>query len=81
MGVKSSGPRKYFVLSTILNPKRKSAVAEKDCPNTFKTPSIYEGSPFIAKPPITPKSVINKIGFKMIDLSASNIKVFLFGPC
>lgn len=80
IGVSSSGPRKYFVLSTIRRPNRNNAVAENDFPKTSKTPATMRGNDPIANPPITPNTVINNIGFKIIDFNASKINAFLFGP-
>lgn len=80
IGVKSSGPQKYFVLSTIRSPSRNRAVAEKDFPKISNTPAIIGGKFPIKNPPITPRTVMNRIGFNMIDLNASFISVILFGP-
>lgn len=80
IGVNNSGPQKYFVLSTIRKPNRNNAVAENDLPKISSTPAINGGNSPNTKPPITPNTVINKIGFKMIDFNASKIRVFLFGP-
>lgn len=80
IGVRSCGPQKYFVLSTIRNPSRNSAVAENDLPKTSKTPLIMGGKLPNTNPPITPRIVIKRIGFKMIDFRASFISAIRFGP-
>lgn len=80
IGISRSGPQKYFVLSTIRRPNKNNAVAENDFPNTSNTPAIIGGSPSVnVKPPITPKTVINRIGLSTIDFKASTISVFLLG--
>lgn len=80
VGVNNCGPQKYFVLSTMRRPSKNRAVAENDLPNTSSTPAIIGGISPSTKPPITPNTVINKIGFKMIDFNASTINVLRFGP-
>lgn len=80
IGVNSSGPQKYFVLSTIRKPSKNRAVAEKDLPKMSNTPAIMGGNLPSRKPPITPKTVINRIGFRTIDFNASNISALLLGP-
>lgn len=80
IGVKSSGPQKYFVLSTIRNPSRNRAVAENDLPKMSNTPAIIGGNSPSRKPPITPKTVMNRIGFKTIDFNASKMSALLLGP-
>lgn len=61
-------------------PSKNRAVAENDLPKMSKTPEIIGGKSPIKNPPITPNTVINKIGFRMIDFNASNINAFVLGP-
>lgn len=56
IGVSSSGPQKYLVLSTIRNPSRNKAVAEKDLPKMSNTPAIIGGKSPNRNPPITPNT-------------------------
>lgn len=80
IGVSNCGPRKLDAPSTIRKPSKKSAVAANDSPKMSKTPAIIGGRPsFSRKPPITPNTVMKRIGFKMIDLIASTISVVLVG--
>lgn len=80
IGVSSCGPRKLEAPSTIRSPSRKSAVAANDSPKISKTPAIIGGKPsFSRKPPITPNTVMKRIGFRMIDFIASTISVVLLG--
>lgn len=80
VGVSSCGPQKYFVLSTMRSPSKKSAVAENDLPKTSKTPAIIGGRLPSTKPPITPNTVINRIGLSTIDFNASRINALRLGP-
>lgn len=80
IGVNNCGPQKYDVPSTIRNPNKNKAVAANDLPNISKTPAISGGKPsFNKSPPITPNTVMNNIGFNIIDFNASYTSVFLDG--
>lgn len=62
------------------NPNKNNAVAAKDSPKMSNTPAIKGGKPsFNRKPPITPNTVMNKIGLNTIDLMASRINVARLG--
>lgn len=68
LGSRNPGPLTFCPSLTILTPSKNKADAAKELPNTFRILDMNTGSPLgNTRPPRTPRRVISKIGFMMID--------------